>query len=357
MLYDFDDLLIQPAPITSIRSRSQVNPYYLEFIEQGVYKKSLPLMTAPMDTVINEKNKHYFSELGIMPVLPRINQPNNEYVSYDHFLSYSLTDFDRLFLENTIEIPDGYQVHALIDIANGHMNDLLQTTNEVKRKYGDSLVLMVGNIANPDTFYQYALTNVDYLRIGIGNGGGCLTTVQTGVGYPIASLIYECNKLKKGNSHIKTKIVADGGFKKYADITKALALGADFVMLGSIFNKALESCGETTRIIDSVGNHETIDQYSIDSLHMFGVDIPLYKVFRGMSTKEVQESWGRSELKTSEGVVRQYKVEYTLSGWVDNFISYLRSAMSYTDKKNLPHFIGGVKTNLISENSFNRFNK
>ena len=267
-------------------------------------------------------------------------------------MSYSLTDFDRLFLENTIEIPDGYQVHALIDIANGHMGDLLKSTKESKRKYGKSLVLMVGNIANPDTFYQYALTDVDYVRIGIGNGGGCLTTVQTGVGYPMASLIYECNKLKERNSHIKTKIVADGGFKKYADVVKALALGADYVMFGSIFNKSLESCGETT-----IENGDTIDQYSQDALDRFNVDIPLYKVFRGMSTKEVQKAWGREELKTSEGVVRTHQVEYTLKSWVENFTSYLKSAMSYTDKKELPHFIGGVTTNLISENSFNRFNK
>ena len=309
-------------------------------------------MTAPMDTVIDGRNHHYFSELGIMPVLPRINQPDSSHVNYDHFLSYSLTDFDRLFLENTIEIPDGYQVHALIDIANGHMKDLKESTKSAKQKYGNRLVLMVGNIANPSTFYEYALTGVDYLRIGIGNGGGCLTTVQTGVGYPMASLIYECNKIKKGNSHIKTKIVADGGFKKYADVVKALALGADYVMLGSIFNKSLESCGETT-----IENGDTIDQYSQDALDRFNVDIPLYKVFRGMSTKEVQKAWGREELKTSEGVVRTHQVEYTLKSWVENFTSYLKSAMSYTDKKELPHFIGGVTTNLISENSFNRFNK
>lgn len=352
MLYDFDDLLIQPAPITSIRSRSQVTPYYLEFLEQGSYRNWLPLMTAPMDTVIDGRNHHYFSELGIMPVLPRINQPDSSHVNYDHFLSYSLTDFDRLFLENTIEIPDGYQVHALIDIANGHMKDLKESTKSAKQKYGNRLVLMVGNIANPSTFYEYALTGVDYLRIGIGNGGGCLTTVQTGVGYPMASLIYECNKIKKGNSHIKTKIVADGGFKKYADVIKALALGADYVMLGSILNKTLESCGETTREDGSV-----IDQYSQLALESFNVDISLYKVFRGMSTKEVQKAWGREELKTSEGVVRTHQVEYTLKSWVENFTSYLKSAMSYTDKKKLPHFIGGVTTNLISENSFNRFNK
>ena len=76
-----------------------------------------------------------------------------------------------------------------------------------------------------------------------------------------------------------------------------------------------------------------------------------------MSTKEVQKSLGKENLKTSEGVVRRNKVEYTLEGWVDNFTSYLRSAMSYTDKKILPRFIGGVVTNVISQNSFKRFDK
>ena len=123
-------------------------------------------------------------------------------------------------------------------------------------------------------------------------------------------------------------------------------------MLGSIFNKALESCGETT-----IENGDIIDQYSQDSLNRFNVDIPLYKVFRGMSTKEVQKSWGKEELKTSEGVVRKHRVEYTLKGWVDNFTSYLKSAMSYTDNRKLTDFIGGVEYNLISQKSFDRFNK
>lgn len=352
MLYDFDDILIQPATITSIRSRSEVTPYYEEFIEQGSYLKKLPLMTAPMDTVIDGNNQHYFKELGITTVLPRIKDPNSNHISYDGFLSYSLNDFDEIFLNNTIEIPEGHQVFALIDIANGHMGDLKNSAKTAKIKYGGDLVLMVGNVANPTTFHEYCLIGVDYVRIGIGNGGGCLTTVQTGVGYPMASLIYECNKIRTRNTHIKTKIVADGGFKSYSDVIKGLALGADYIMLGSMFNKALESCGETTS-----PSHGTVDQYDDKTKKMFDVDIPLYKVFRGMSTKEVQLILGKGHVKTSEGVVRQHKVEYTLQGWVDNFTSYLKSAMSYTDKKELPHFIGGVTTNLISTNSFNRFNK
>ena len=76
-----------------------------------------------------------------------------------------------------------------------------------------------------------------------------------------------------------------------------------------------------------------------------------------MSTKEVQKSWGKEDLTTSEGVVRRNKVEYTLDGWVKNFEDYLRSAMSYTGKKELPHFIGGVSLNIITINSFKRFDK
>ena len=76
-----------------------------------------------------------------------------------------------------------------------------------------------------------------------------------------------------------------------------------------------------------------------------------------MSTKEVQKAWAKEELTTSEGVVRKQQVEYTLDGWVKNFEDYLKSAISYTGKKELHEFIGGVHYNNITQNSFNRFNK
>jgi glutamate synthase domain-containing protein 2 len=231
------------------------------------------------------------------------------------------------------------------------MINLYEMAKEAKEKYGYSMCLMVGNVANPKTFQEYCKIGVDMIRIGIGNGGGCLTTVQTGVGYPMASLIEECNQIRILNDY-KTEIVADGGFKKFSDIIKALALGADYVMLGSILNKSLESAGETTKEDGS-----TINQYSSLAKECFNADIPLYKTFRGMSTKEVQKSWGKEDLTTSEGVVRTHKVEYTLDGWIKNFEDYLRSAMSYTGKKELHQFIGGVNFNMISQNSFRRFDK
>jgi len=342
-LFDFDDILIEPSILSKISSRSEVNP-------RNVWG-NLPLMTAPMDTVVSENNFHLFKKEGILPVLPRIQNPSNDWVDVNIFLSYSLQDFEKIFLKDKVRVNDGDRIMALIDVANGHMEILHDLAKQAKKMYGYSMCLMVGNVANPKTFQEYCKIGVDLVRIGIGNGNGCLTTVQTGVGYPMASLIEECNEIRTINNY-RTEIVADGGFKKFSDIIKGLALGADYIMIGSILNKCLESAGETTKEDGTI-----INQFSPETKDMFHVEIPLYKTFRGMSTKEVQKAWGKGDLTTSEGVIRRNKVEYTLSGWVKNFEDYLRSAMSYTGKKELHRFIGGVDFNLITQNSFRRFDK
>ena len=177
----------------------------------------------------------------------------------------------------------------------------------------------------------------------------CSTTVHTGVGFPMASLISECYETSK---HIRkpAKIVADGGMQNYSDIIKALALGADYVMVGSLFNKAIESCGDNYLFGKiKVGPKTARVAYDIG--------VPVYKKFRGMSTKEVQKKWGKKELTTSEGVVRKRKVEYTLSQWIENFEAYLRSSMSYTNSKKLSDFIGKVDVIRITDNSYKRFKK
>jgi glutamate synthase domain-containing protein 2 len=168
----------------------------------------------------------------------------------------------------------------------------------------------------------------------------------------MASLIHECYQVSCGLAS-PAKIVADGGFKSYADIIKALALGADYVMLGSILNKALESAGDTYL----ANSDESINQYSKETADLFNYGTKMFKKFRGMSTKEAQKAMGKTELKTSEGVSRMQPVEYTLEGWVENFKSYLSSAMSYSNAATIQDFIGNAKWNMISTNSLNRFKK
>ena len=125
---------------------------------------------------------------------------------------------------------------------------------------------------------------------------------------------------------------------------------SDYVMVGSIFNKAIESCGDNY-LFGKIKVSQKIAEKA------YKHKIPVYKKFRGMSTKEVQKKWGKKKLSTSEGVIRIRKVEYSLSKWVENFEDYLRSAMSYTDSKTLNEFIGNVNIIKITDNAYNRFKK
>lgn len=355
--FDFNNITIIPKVYTEISSR----------YNDIVLPEMLPLFTAPMDTVVNYSNKDVFINNGINVVLPRT-------VLYDHFLakeilsgktsdngvflSFGLYDI-RYYLSRGL----GYsQIHKgakiLIDVANGHMQQIVDICKEIKSLRPD-ITIMAGNIANPETYTWYAENKcVDYVRVGIGNGGGCLTTKQSGIGYPMASLIQEVFKEKlfyvfdhKDDADFKfpPAIVADGGMKDYVDIIKALGLGADYVMVGSIFNKALESCGT---------NHFLgMPITPMLAEHFFDRGYPIKKHFRGMSTKEAQKAMGKTVLKTSEGITKLQRVEYRLSGWVENFEHYLRNTMSYSNAKTLNDFIGRAEICRITDKAYDRFNK
>lgn len=327
--FDFDDMLIMPSAISEINSRREVNP-----LDNNGF---LPLMTAPMDTVVSSKNYKKFLDEGINVVLPRGEEGDR-----NCFVSYSLKGIQENF--NSLNPTGKY----LIDVANGHMEDLLKITKDIKVVY-PSITLMVGNIANPKTYELLSLAGADYIRVGIGNGAGCLTTQQTSIGFPMASLISECYEVATGLDN-PAKIVADGGMQKYSDIIKALALGADYVMVGSLLNKTIESSGDNY-IFKKIKVSEKL------ATKLYSKKFSIYKKFRGMSTKEVQKKWKRPVLKTSEGVTRIRKVESTLSSWTANFKDYLKSAMSYTNSRTLSEFIGDVEINFITENSLNRFKK
>lgn len=332
--FDFNDILIKPAKVSSIESRKNVNPFHNGY---------LPLITAPMDTVINADTTQQYIDLKIIPCLPR----GEQWIDGHKFSSYSLTEIDNMISVGRIEYSkkNGYY---LIDIANGHMEKMVSSVKSFKRIYPNSK-LMVGNVANPKTYVALSKAGADYIRIGIGNGGGCSTTVHTGVGFPMGSLISECYfescKLDK-----PAKIVADGGMQNYSDIIKALGLGADYVMVGSLFNKAIDSCGDNY-LWKRIKVSQSIAEFA------YKHKIPVYKKFRGMSTKEVQKKWGKEVLTTSEGVIRFRKVDYTLKQWVENFEDYLRSAMSYSDAATLEDFIGKADIIKITNNAYNRFKK
>jgi len=346
MKFDFNDILIEPEVTTFISSRSTINPMYLN--NNPEFIMHLPIIAAPMDTVVSAKNYDLFNNANINVCLPR----NEKVRKLDLLLtagrmvfhSYSLTEVEQQFIKGTTQPPK----YILIDIANGHMQPMMDAVQLLKQRYGNAIRIMAGNVAHPDAYKKLSLAGADFVRVGIGNGAGCLTTENTGIGYPMASLVRECYEVSC-TINDAAKIVADGGMKSYSDIIKALALGADYVMLGSILNKTIESCG------DNYLYGIKISQDLAEKL--FKNKWPIMKKFRGMSTKEVQKKWGKEKLTTSEGVVRFRKVEYTLKQWTDNFTDYLKSAMSYTNATSLDEFIGKVKYNLITTNAYERYHK
>ena len=339
--FDFKDITLVPETITTISSRSQVNITN----EDG----KLPLIVSPMDTVIDGKNCKMFRDLGYEVCLPR----GAEFTLENSFISVSLDEFEKLLDWYEVEhISDG-DLHVLIDIANGHMERLYNLTSKfVELRKNPNHKLIVGNVANPNTYKKFAELGVDYIRVGIGGGSGCLTSANTGVHYPMASLINECYKIKKEN-YFDTKIIADGGFRNYDDIIKAIALGADYVMLGGVLNKSLESASTTLlfKFLPMSKNFSIFMWECFPFMRKF-----FYKKFRGMSTKEVQVEWGKEKLVTSEGIVKYNKVDYTLDGWTTNFKDYLKSAMSYTNSKNLEDFRGSEFV-FVTQNAIDRYYK
>lgn len=377
----YKDLTIVPAAISRIEHRKECNIFY----EDGM----LPIFTAPMMTVVNDFNYKIYEQNKVHPIIPRTVKYliRLTFMNDEYWTAFSLSEFNKLFIEgiNDFTPKNGRTYNVCIDMANGHMKSLYELTYKAKcnaRKLEYTLNIMVGNIANPDAYKWICYnTEVDYVRLAIGSGANCITSSNTGVHYPIATLIDECKKIKKSceiehewdYNKIKCipKIVADGGIKSYADINKALALGADYVMIGSLFGSCLESSADM--IIESKDNAQYPAVYDYESGKVVyytnydrkSINIwngnteeekrdfirstkSLKKRLIGMSTKEAQIAIARAlkepkeltpdMLKTSEGIATFVDVKYTLKQWLDNMMDYLRSCMSYTNCNNLESF-------------------
>jgi IMP dehydrogenase len=127
-----------------------------------------------------------------------------------------------------------------IDTAHGHSKGVMDAAKRVKKKYPE-LDLVVGNIATGDAAKALAKVGADAIKVGVGPGSICTTRVVAGVGLPQLSAVYEAAKAVKGS---EAKIIADGGIRFSGDLVKAIAAGADSVMIGSLFAGTEEAPGE-----------------------------------------------------------------------------------------------------------------
>jgi len=398
LTYGYKDLGILGAEISYIKSRSECNPYVESLQELLDDKQHLPIIASPMASVVSDVNYDEFDNNGIYAVIPR-NIPfekrfelltENATLTEKKWVAFGKNEFEKLFCNET-EFDVALKNNVLkvcVDIANGHMADLYDSCKKAKRlslQRGYDLTIMTGNINNPKTYdwirrlnsgffvkYNQHTLVIDYIRVGIGGGDGCTTTPQTGVHNGQASLIDECNTIyRKYEGHCCPKIIADGGIKGFGDVVKALALGAHYVMIGSIFSRMIESAGKKTitgwnflelpssEIEDYVDFDYDNDADAWVATHKDGTKhlIDIDVTFFGMASGNGQRSINGDKTKVSEGTTKILKVNFTLPKWVNIMTGSIKSAMSYCNATNLSSFIGKQELVVLSTNEINSLNK
>ena len=370
--YELSDVNIVQADISFINHRAECNPY-IKFpnMDNDFY----PVIVSPMGAVTNEHNYKTWLNEKFMCVVPRtVDVEKRLEIMYEAFASFSLSE-----AEDILRFVDlkGKTAYVCIDIAHGTMNRLYEVCKDLKQHYGQQMIIMTGNVANPKAYIYYANAGIDYLRACIGTGSRCTTSANVGVHYPTATLLDEL-RMEKEKWEIEfgkpspTKIIADGGIANFDDIQKCLALGADLVMSGSIFAKSWEACGnigymhpDNLNMTDAIPEKvyfdkiiglekalkdmlQDYDKYDGRAQQLLQEEIAQvteslskmkkrkpYREYMGMSTKKMQLATGGSGKTTAEGISRPIPVEYNINKWADNMKSFLVSVMSYTDSKTL----------------------
>ena len=207
---------------------------------------------------------------------------------------------------------------VVIDTAHGHTRGVVSILKEVKKKFPE-LEVVVGNIATPEAAKYLVDAGADAVKVGIGPGSICTTRVVAGVGFPQFSAVLEVANAIKGSG---VPVIADGGIRYTGDIPKAIAAGADCVMLGSLLAGTKESPGET--II---------------------YDGRKYKSYRGMGSVEAMTKGSKDryfqdvedDLKklVPEGIVGRVPYKGELYESMHQFIGGLRAGMGYCGAKDI----------------------
>lgn len=297
----YDDVSLIPLEISQVKTRSEISTksHFLGF------DLSVPIIASPMDTVTGIEMAKELNNLGCVGIVNRFDSSLNELFKNGKAqegitaVSVSLTAEEKL-ISKTAES----NLIICIDTANANNAFVLKKCEEIKSKY--NVKVIVGNIAHGSTLKQLVNAGADAVRIGIGGGSVCTTSVQTGIGIGQVSSIID-TYFEKLNQKLDIKLIADGGIKSPGDVAKALACGADVVMLGRMLAGTKETPGEVIKYNDQ-----------------------LWKKYRGSASFGVKM---KNEFIEGEETLVPYKgaVKNVVNGISDG----LRSTMSYLNCNSL----------------------
>jgi IMP dehydrogenase len=283
----------------------------------------IPLLSSAMDTVTESKMAIAISKSGGIGVIHRNLSIEKQVVEVQkvkrsNCLVGAAIGVSSRDLERAEELSRIKTDLIVIDTAHGHTKKVLTMIKKIKKKLKNS-TLCAGNIATGKAAKFLADNGVDIVKVGIGPGSICTTRLVAGIGVPQLSAVIDVKKaLKKYN----TKIISDGGIKFSGDLAKAIAAGADAIMIGSLFSATMESPG---KIIRYKGK--------------------LYKNFRGMGSvgamnagsadRYYQKKNKNIKKYVPEGVEGMVKFKGSVKEIIYNLVGGLKSSMGYMGAKTI----------------------
>jgi len=283
----------------------------------------IPLISSAMDTVTESKMAIAISRSGGIGIVHRNLSIEKQVIEVQkvkksNCLVGAAIGVNPKDLERAEELSKIKTDLIVIDTAHGHTQKVLNMISKIKRKL-KNCTLCAGNIATGKAAKFLADSGVDIVKVGIGPGSICTTRLVAGIGVPQLSAVLE---VKKALKNYRTKIISDGGIKFSGDLAKAIAAGADAVMIGSLFSGTIESPG---KIIKYKGK--------------------LYKNFRGMGSvgamsvgsadRYYQKKFKDTTKYVPEGVEGMVKFKGTVKKIIYNLIGGLKSSMGYLGAKTI----------------------
>jgi IMP dehydrogenase len=323
------------------------------------FMSSMEQLKLFMDTIryFNyDKNKIYSYSLGINDCEDKINYLSN-------------------YLDSILEQRIGINILICVDTANG-ANNLIEKPvniiNNFKEKYSDlNIEILSGNIITREASeYLYNL-GVKFQRVSISTGSACSTSVVTGIYRPPVSAIMEISEYKEVNNIEDLYIIADGGFKETSDMIKAIAVGADFIMTGSLFAGYKESNSPLLKYRDDKYEEvkeKTPSEYYQNQLYKYNNrslsgmynyndnhNYEFYKYYRGMASVDMANLNNKvnnlNKNILAEGVSSMIKYKENLDGDLNNILNSFKSSMSYCNARDFNEFRLNVEIIEITENS------
>ena len=331
----FDDVLLLPQYSNILPSETDIS---IKLTKNILLK--VPFLSSAMDTVTESKMAISIAHAGGLGIIHRnlniVDQTKEiKKVKKKNLLVGAAVGTNKDDLERARSLVANGCDLIVIDTAHGHSEKVLKILSKLKR-ISKKIPICVGNIATAAAAKKLYNSGADIIKVGIGPGSICTTRMVAGIGVPQISAIMEVKQELKNK---KIKIISDGGIKFSGDVAKALAAGADAIMMGSIFAGTYESPGKKFKIKGKI-----YKQYrgmgSIGAMSSGSANRYFQKNFKDKSKFVPEGVEGRVEYKGNVS-----KIIYQLKGG-------LRSSMGYIGAKNLSQISKNAKFIKITKAGF-----